>query len=261
MFERFTDKARRVVVQAQVEARTLRNDYIGTEHLLLGLLHQEEDGLALHVLRARGIDPQALAQEVTEQIDLGEDPLAEGRHIPFTPRAKKTLEFALREALQLQHNYIGTEHLLLGILHEQEGLAPQVLISHGLDLETARHQVIKLLGARLAGRSVRLAEGLAPPGQAITLSDVSFQLRSISRRLSSIEAKLDIEKSPTQERLNALDLEIAVVRRDKAAAIDEKDFEAAARHREQEKKLMAALGETQLAWLREEAGVETGDQD
>jgi hypothetical protein len=261
MFERFTDKARQVVVQAQIEARTLRNDYIGPEHLLLGILQQKENGLAVQVLRVAGMDPQYLAQEVIERIVPGERPLPDVAHIPFTPRAKKTLEFALREALALQHNYIRTEHLLLGILHEGEGTAYQVLASHGLDLDGARLQVMKLLQAGTSARSVRLAEGLVTPSQAISLSDIAFQLRSISKRLSGIEAKLGIEPSPVHDQLDRLDLEIAKVRRDRVSAVDEKDFETAARHRDQERKLMAARIEVQLGWLTEETGQDSAGQD
>src|SRR6266851_2988220 len=131
MFERFTDRARRVVVLAQEEARTLNHNYIGTEHVLLGLIHEGE-GVAAKALESLGISLEAVRQQVEEII--GQGPRAPSGHIPFTPRAKKVLELALREALQLGHNYIGTEHILLGLLREGEGVAAQVLDQFGRNL-------------------------------------------------------------------------------------------------------------------------------
>src|ERR1700733_1015070 len=142
MFERFTDRARRVVVQAQIEARELQHNYIGTEHILLGLISLDE-GLAVHVLRSLNVDTRALAEQVRDQVGRGKSTPPPGQHIPFTPRAKKTLELALREALQLRHNYIGTEHLLLGLVREGEGVAAQILKAHcGGDLLTVRVAVL-----------------------------------------------------------------------------------------------------------------------
>ena len=142
MFERFTDRARRVVVLAQEEARRLKHDYIGTEHILLGLLNEEE-GVAARALGALHISPDAARRETSEII--GEGTAAPGMHIPFTPRAKTVLELALREALQLGHNYIGTEHMLLGLVREGEGVAAQVLEKLGADLDRVRQTVIQLV--------------------------------------------------------------------------------------------------------------------
>ena len=131
MFERFTDRARRVVVLAQEEARMLNHNYIGTEHILLGLIH-EGDGVAARALESLGISLDAVRQQVEEIIGQGQQ--APSGHIPFTPRAKKVLELSLREALQLGHNYIGTEHILLGLIREGDGVAAQVLVKLGADL-------------------------------------------------------------------------------------------------------------------------------
>ena len=138
MFERFTDRARRVVVLAQEEARMLNHNYIGTEHILLGLIHEGE-GVAAKALESLGISLEAVRQQV-EQI-IGQGQQAPSGHIPFTPRAKKVLELSLREALQLGHNYIGTEHILLGLIREGEGVAAQVLVKLGADLNLCRSTI------------------------------------------------------------------------------------------------------------------------
>ncbi|MEE3353838.1 MAG: Clp protease N-terminal domain-containing protein, partial [Actinomycetota bacterium] len=142
MFERFTDRARRVVVLAQEEARLLNHNYIGTEHILLGLIHEGE-GVAAKGLESLGISLEAVRGQVEELIGHGAS--SPSGHIPFTPRAKKVLELSLREALQLGHNYIGTEHILLGLIREGEGVAAQVLVKLGADLSRVRQQVIQLL--------------------------------------------------------------------------------------------------------------------
>src|SRR5258706_8666929 len=142
MFERFTSQARHVVVLAQDEARRLQHNYIGTEHVLLGLLG-ESGGLAFQVLERFGMSLDSGREEVHAIVGTGKG--AVSGHIPFTPRAKKILELALREALQLQHNYIGTEHILLGLIREGEGVAAQVLVKLGADLNRVRQQVIQLL--------------------------------------------------------------------------------------------------------------------
>ena len=142
MFERFTDRARRVVVLAQEEARMLNHNYIGTEHILLGLV-REEEGVAAKALESLSISLEAVRQQVEEIIGQGQ--AAPTGHIPFTPRAKKVLELSLREALQLGHNYIGTEHILLGLIREGEGVAAQVLQKLGADLNRVRQTVIQLL--------------------------------------------------------------------------------------------------------------------
>src|SRR5438552_18215086 len=141
MFERFTDRARRVVVLAQEEARMLDHDYIGTEHVLLGLIH-EGSGVAAQALQALGISLEAVRQQIEGII--GQGRTAPTGHIPFTPRAKKVLELSLREALQLNHSYIGTEHILLGLVGEGEGVAAQVLVMLGGSLSRVRDKVIEL---------------------------------------------------------------------------------------------------------------------
>ena len=142
VFERFTDRARRVVVLAQEEARLLNHNYMGTEHILLGLIHEGE-GVAAKALESLGISLEAVRSQVEEII--GQGGSSPSGHIPFTPRAKKVLELSLREALQLGHNYIGTEHILLGLIREGEGVAAQVLVKLGADLSRVRQQVIQLL--------------------------------------------------------------------------------------------------------------------
>src|SRR5947207_11867589 len=145
MFERFTDRARRVVVLAQEEARMLNHTHIGTEHLLLGLIHEGE-GVAAKALKSLGISLPAVRREVKEIIGRGDQPPP--GHIPFTPQAKKVLELSLRESNQLGHSYIGTEHILLGLLREGEGVAAQVLVKMGTDLDRVRQKVIELLHGR-----------------------------------------------------------------------------------------------------------------
>jgi len=142
VFERFTDRARSVVVFAQEEARMLNHDYIGTEHILLGLIHEGE-GVAAKALESLGISLEAVRSQVEEII--GRRDSAPTSHIPFTPRAKKVLELSLREAIQLGHNYIGTEHILLGLIREGEGVAAQVLQKLGAELKRVRQKVTELL--------------------------------------------------------------------------------------------------------------------
>src|SRR5690606_30976917 len=142
MFERFTDRARRVVVLAQEEAKMLNHNYIGTEHILLGLIHEGE-GVAAKALESLNISLDAVREQVQDIIGHGQQQPT--GHVPFTPRAKKALELSLREALQLGHNYIGTEHILLGLIREGEGVAAQVLVKLGADLNRVRQQVIQLL--------------------------------------------------------------------------------------------------------------------
>ncbi|OFT87782.1 ATP-dependent Clp protease ATP-binding subunit [Corynebacterium sp. HMSC28B08] len=156
MFERFTDRARRVVVLAQDEGRALNHNYIGTEHILLGLI-QEGEGVAAKALESMGISLDAVRTEVKEIIGTGGHPPS--GYIPFTPRAKKVLELALREALQLGHKYIGTEHLLLGLIREGEGVAAQVLVKLGADLSRVRQQVIQLLSGYEGNESSEEGEG------------------------------------------------------------------------------------------------------
>jgi len=159
LFERFTDRARRVVVLAQEEARLLNHNYIGTEHILLGLLNEGE-GIAAKALESLGISLNAVREQVVEIIGQGQQ--APTGHIPFTPRAKKVLELSLREALQLGHNYIGTEHILLGLIREGEGVAAQVLQKLGAELQKVRQTVIQLLSG--SGSSEEASSSGAPSG-------------------------------------------------------------------------------------------------
>jgi len=156
MFERFTDRARRVVVLAQEEARLLNHDHIGTEHILLGLIHEGE-GVAYLALTELGISLDAVRAQVEAEIGQGGE--APGGHIPFTPRAKKVLELSLREALQLGHNYIGTEHILLGLIREGEGVAARVLVGLGAGLDRVRQQVVQLLANAGASQAEQVAAG------------------------------------------------------------------------------------------------------
>jgi ATP-dependent Clp protease ATP-binding subunit ClpA len=188
MFERFTVRARRVVVLAQEEARELDHDYIGTEHLLLGLLPDVE-GVAVRVLAGLGISRQAVREQVVARVGRGSSTPA--GHIPFTPRAKKSLELSLREALQLGHNYIGTEHILLGLIREGEGVAAQVLTGLGADLTRVRVKVLELVprGPAEATREFARRPSATPfPG----MSEVIHRLDVIARRLDAIERHLGL---------------------------------------------------------------------
>src|ERR1700733_1430806 len=189
MFERFTDRARRVVVLAQEEARMLNHNYIGTEHILLGLIHEGE-GVAAKALESLGISLEAVREKVEETI--GPAGTSTTGSPPFTPRAKKVLELSLREALQLGHNYIGTEHMLLGLVREGEGVAAQVLISLGADLSRVRQQVIQLLSGYQTGAGKEGTPAAAGPGTAETPSG-SPVLDQFGRNLTQLarERKLD----------------------------------------------------------------------
>ena len=147
MFERFTERARQVVVLAQDEARSLRHDYIGTEHILLGLL-REEEGIAARVLKSLGVALEEVRAQVARIIGAGDEAPATGQ-IPFTPRAKKVLELSLREALSLGHNHIGTEHVLLGLVRENEGVAMRILLDLDVDAEKVRNAITGMLGVGL----------------------------------------------------------------------------------------------------------------
>ncbi len=184
MFERFTDRARRVVVLAQEEARMLNHNYIGTEHILLGLIHEGE-GVAAKALESLGISLEGVRQQVEEIIGQGQQ--APSGHIPFTPRAKKVLELSLREALQLGHNYIGTEHILLGLIREGEGVAAQVLVKLGADLNRVRQQVIQLLSGYQGKEPVAPgAAGEGAPSTSLVLDQFGRNLTQAAR-----EGKLD----------------------------------------------------------------------
>ena len=185
MFERFTDRARRVVVLAQEEARMLSHNYIGTEHILLGLIHEGE-GVAAKALESLGISLEAVRAQVEDIIGQGQQ--APSGHIPFTPRAKKVLELSLREALQLGHNYIGTEHILLGLIREGEGVAAQVLVKLGADLNRVRQQVIQLLSGyqgKETAASGAPAESGAPAARWCSTSSARTSPRPPARASST----------------------------------------------------------------------------
>jgi ATP-dependent Clp protease ATP-binding subunit ClpC len=184
LFEKFTDKARRVVVLAQEEAKLLNHNYIGTEHILLGLIHEGE-GVAAKALEALGINLEQVREQVQDIIGQGQQ--SPSGHIPFTPRAKKVLELSLREALQLGHSYIGTEHLLLGLIREGEGVAAQVLTKLGADTNKVRQQVIQLLSGYQGKEAVSVGGEVAPPQKGSQVLD------QYGRNLSqaAAEGKLD----------------------------------------------------------------------
>ena len=182
MFERFTDRARRAVVLAQEEARMLEHNYVGTEHLLLGLI-REGSGVAARALETLDISLEMVRQEVTEMIGRGQS--APSGHIPFTPGAKHVLELSLREALALDHSYIGTEHILLGLIRESDGVAAQALVRLGADLETTRARILELL---------RGYPGHEPPetpgGQGVSRAQRRPAAAGLFSRLDLIEARL-----------------------------------------------------------------------
>jgi ATP-dependent Clp protease ATP-binding subunit ClpA len=243
MFERFTDQARRVVVVAQEESRKLGHDYIGTEHILLGILGAGQS-VAVQALASLGVSLEAARQQVEEIV--GRDSHQVSGHIPFTPRAKKVLELSLREALQLGHNYIGTEHILLGLIREGEGVAAQVLTRLGADLNRTRQQVIQLLHGPQAAETV--AEYNLPfrrPGGPGGLDAIRDRLDTIAGQLAAIVSKLGIggqalaqRPRPRPTALRQLDERIAQIGREKQAAIDAQDFERAVTLRDEEQELL-----------------------
>jgi ATP-dependent Clp protease ATP-binding subunit ClpC len=184
MFERFTDRARRVVVLAQEESRLLHHDHIGTEHLLLGLIH-ERDGVAAVALETMGVDLATTRAEVEEMV--GRGTAAPSGHIPFTPPAKKVLELSLREALQLGHNYIGTEHLLLGLLREESGVAARVLAALGVDVSTTRRTVVDIVAGRASEGRAAIADLDSAAAEA---EQLALARQGLLRRLLRDETSL-----------------------------------------------------------------------
>jgi hypothetical protein len=226
MFERFTDRARRAVVLAQEEARMLDHGYIGTEHLLLGLVHLGE-GVAAKALESMGIGLEVVREQVEEIIGRGHH--TDGGHIPFTPRAKRVLELSLRESSQLGHTYIGTEHILLGLVREGDGVAAQVLVKLGADLDRVRQQVIRELHGHIEkSKPLRVVRDVRP-----RVEDVLARIESMDGRLAAIEQWVGMGGGVTGP-----DAELAQLRRDKEAAIDSQDFETAAALRDKEKRLL-----------------------
>jgi ATP-dependent Clp protease ATP-binding subunit ClpC len=195
MFERFTDRARRVVVLAQEEARLLNHNFIGTEHLLLGLL-RESDGVAARALSELAISLDVVRSKVEEMIGVGQAS-PEAGHIPFTPRAKKVLEMALREALGLGHNYIGTEHLLLGLLREGGGVAAQVLVGLGAELQAVRRTVVLLAAGSSEETISDVPVAGRPPEEVMrSLQDENARLREEVERLHEALRRLGEDPDP-----------------------------------------------------------------
>lgn len=214
MFERFTERARQVIVLAQDEARALKHNYIGTEHILLGLL-REEEGVAAHVLESLDVDIEGVRAQVANIVGPGDEPVT--GQIPFTPRAKKVLELALREALNLAHNYVGAEHILLGLVRENEGVAARVLLDFDADPEKVRAAVTRVLSG--PGRK---AQAIAPT-----------RTRARARFRVDLAAALDDAKE---------------------FMISKSDFEEAARLRDQQRRLHLMISEVEdnLARLAKE---------
>jgi len=258
MFERFTNQSRRVVVLAQEEARLLNHNYIGTEHLLLGLLH-EGRGSAARALEAMDVTLQAARDQVIEIIGRGQ--AQQSGHIPFTPRAKKSLELSLREALQLGDGYIGTGHLLLGLIHQSDNVAVKILDNLGTDLKDLRVRVTEELRSHPEEGQDVPAERERQQIKVYLRGEVKGLLDTIDDRLSAIERRLGIIR-PAAAAMPSLEVRIAQVRRDKEAAIDVQDFGQAAALRDTEKQLIEERArveqETAAAALR--AG-DTGLED
>jgi len=235
MFERFTDRARRVVVLAQEEARMLNHNYVGTEHILLGLIH-EGDGVAAKALESLGISLEAVRAQVEEIIGQGQQ-IPSG-HIPFTPRAKKVMELSLREALQLGHDYIGTEHILLGLIREGDGVAAQVLIRLGADLNRVRQQVITVL---YQSKEPRLAR--RPAEEGAPLPEVQARLDAVEDWLAAVDQRVG-----TGPDTSDLDEQIDRVRRERLAAANAEEYEQAAALRNREKELLADKAACREEW-------------
>ena len=245
MFERFTERARRAVVLAQEEARKLDHGYIGTEHLLLGLI-REGEGVAAKALESLGISLKTVREQVVARVGRGQRPPS--GHIPFTERAKRVLELSLRESGQLGHRYIGTEHVLLAIVREGDGIAAQVLTGLGADLDRVRQQVIELLHGRTSegprsGPSPRAGSGSGPAEDVRPEDDVTAWLEALGLRRAAIERWVGMRPD-----VDDLDQDIARVRRDKEAAIDVQNFEDAVRLRDRERELLAEKDEREKGW-------------
>jgi ATP-dependent Clp protease ATP-binding subunit ClpC len=249
MFGRFTDEARRVLALAQEEARTLNHNRIGTEHLLLGLV-QEREGTAAEALESLGISLDAVRQQVEKITGQVRDAPALS-HNEYTYRAKKALDLSLREALQLGHHHIGTEHILLGLVREGEGPAAQVLVELGADLSEVRQQVLRLLddpqdeqGSQAAPRPGQAGAGQsAESAQSRVLAEILSRIEAMDSRLSAVEQQMGAGPD-----VGDLDQQIAQARRDKEAAAGAEDFEQAAALRDRERQLLADKASRQKDW-------------
>jgi ATP-dependent Clp protease ATP-binding subunit ClpA len=221
----------------------LNHNYIGTEHILLGLIHEGE-GVAAKALTALGISLEAVRNEVEKIIGQGQQ--APSGHIPFTPRAKKVLELSLREALQLGHNYIGTEHILLGLIREGEGVAAQVLVRLGADLTRVRQQVIELLhGYQGKGPGSLPAEPTGKRARARQLASAMRRMDRMDRRVTALERWVGIRPN-TED----MDQQLARLEQQKQAAISAQDFEAAATLRDKQRALSELKASRERHWTR-----------
>ena len=194
MFERFTDRARKVMALANQEAQRFNHEYIGTEHILLGLV-KEGNGVGANVLRNLDVDVKKLRLEIEKLVKSGPDMVTMGK-LPQTPRAKKVIEFAIEEARSLNHNYVGTEHILLGLLRESEGVAAQVLMNLGLKLEDVRQEVLNLLGAGVEDNtyeSMGMKMNPAAPKAAKTAKSKTPALDSFGRDLTELATKNELD--------------------------------------------------------------------
>jgi ATP-dependent Clp protease ATP-binding subunit ClpA len=240
MFERFTDRARRVVVLAQEEARTLNHDYVGTEHILIALI-RETGGVAAQAMESLGVTEEAARQRAREIAGPGQPGLTRG-HLPFTPHGRKTLQLSLREAMALGHRYIGTEHILLGLVRQDDSRAMQVLGSLGVEPNRVRQEIIRLVSARHLqpepepARATRRGKRKLPPA-------VRDRFDSLEWRLSVLEQRVG-----TAPDLGQLDHDITQVQRDKESAIEARDFENAAVLREREQYLLGAKAARLQEW-------------
>jgi hypothetical protein len=251
VFERFTDRARRVVVLAQEEARLLNHDYIGSEHLLLGLA-AEREGIAAQVLSSFTIGVAEVRAQVEEIV--GRGGTAPSGHIPFTPRAKKVLELSLRESLQLGHNYIGTEHILLGLLREGTGVATRVLERLGADLEAVGDRVLELVGSEPRDEPPPTEPAAAPRCSFCGREDarvdrvlVAGSFRLCSECARSAVAQLDALPTDAPKVVRYRRTEVAIADKDAAVAAIERAFEA-------------VIGPTSLAPADARWAVEGGDR-
>jgi Clp amino terminal domain, pathogenicity island component/UvrB/uvrC motif len=240
MLERFTDRARRAVQLAEEEARMLDHNYIGTEHILLGLI-REGEGVAAKALESLGISLDAVRQQVEEIIGRGQQVPFDV--IPFTPRSKKVLELSLRESLQLGHNYIGTEHILLGLIREGDGVAAQVLVKLGADPNRVRQQVIQLIAAQPH-------PGGLPPREGVPATEARARLDAIEGRLAAIEGQLAAVEQRVGIRPDTADLDEQIdrIRGERQAAAAAQEYEQAASLRDREKELLASKAARQQEW-------------
>ena len=247
MFERFTDQARRVMGLAQEEAKARNCRRVGTEHLLLGLI-QEREGIALAVLESLGISPEMVRRQIEEITGQGQAQEPSGGYTQYTLRAKKALDLARREALQLGHHHIGTEHILLSLIREGEGPAAQALLELGADLSLVRQQVLLLLSEEPGEAEPGPAPPVPGPGPAVggesrLLIEILSRIEDLDSRLSAVEQRMG-----TGPDTRDLDQQIAQARRDKDSAVSAEVYETAAARRDAERQLLADKASRQGEW-------------